>query len=93
MPDDLFSGQVSLPEEVAEEEFLAQAEGQIRGYGKLVSTGIVEIGRKLTEVKDRTGYQGFLTFVKDRLRWSEMQASRFVNVYQMFSTNKLLVTA
>ena len=37
----------------ANEEFLAQAEGQIRAYGKLVVAGIVDIGRKLVEVKDR----------------------------------------
>jgi hypothetical protein len=65
MPDG--GDQIALFEEVlppakAEEEFLAQAEGQIRGYGKLVISGIVEIGRKLIEVKDARWFQPFGRF-------------------------------
>jgi hypothetical protein len=36
-----------------------KAEGRIRGYGKLVIAGIVEIGRELVRVKARVGYKGY----------------------------------
>jgi hypothetical protein len=76
----------------ADEEFLAQAEGQIRGYGKLVVSGIVEIGRKLVEVQGRLPGR-YVAFVTERLGWSKMQASRFVNVYEMLKGNNLLPSA
>jgi hypothetical protein len=69
-----------------EEEFLAQAEGQIRGCGKLVVAGILAIGQKLVEVKARVGYQGFVDFVTDRLLWSKRSGDKFVAVYEMLSS-------
>jgi hypothetical protein len=74
------------PGEFGDDEFLAQAEGQIRGYGKLVVSGIVEIGRKLVEVKERVGHGKYTAFVTDRLRLSERAGRNFVSVYEMFKT-------
>jgi hypothetical protein len=68
---------------------LARAEGKIRGYGKLVIAGIVEIGRELVGVKARLPGR-YVEFVEDRLGWSKMHASRMVNVFEMFRGNKLL---
>lgn len=83
--------EVLPPGELSDDEFLAQAEGQIRGYGKLVVSGIVEIGRKLVEVKGRVGYSGFVVFVTERLSWSERAGNRFVSVAEMFTTANLAV--
>jgi hypothetical protein len=87
---DLISAAEILPP-TEDEEFLAQAEGQIRGYGKLVFSGIVAIGQKLVEVKDRVGYQGFVRFVTKRLQWSERSGNNFVAVYEMLLTAKFAV--
>jgi hypothetical protein len=54
-------------------------------------SGIVEIGRKLVEVKERVDYQGFVAFVTGRLKWSERTASRFIDVFKMFATGNLPV--
>jgi hypothetical protein len=74
-----------------DEEFLSQAEGQIRGLGKMVVSGIVEIGRKLVEVKERVGYPGFVAFVTGRLGWSERSGNNFIAVFEMISTAKFAV--
>lgn len=77
------------PGALSDEEFLAQAEGQIRGYGKLVVSGIVEIGRKLVEVKDRVGQAGLEDFVTDRLKWSRASGYRFIAVFGMLSQSQI----
>src|SRR5215831_404438 len=70
-------------DELDEEAFLARAEGKIRGYGKLVISGIVEIGRELVAVKSRhPGRYG--EFVSDRLGWADNTALRYVRSYQLF---------
>jgi hypothetical protein len=65
------------------EAFLAQAESEIRGYGKLVVNGIVEIGRKLVEVKERVGHGRYTAFVTERLGWSMRSGQNFVAVFEM----------
>jgi len=42
-------------------EYLHQAEGEIREYGRLPLSGIVHIGKKLAEVKGAIGHVGTLT--------------------------------
>jgi hypothetical protein len=44
------------------------------------SSGILEIGRKLVEVKDCVGYAGFVAFVTERLGWSERAGNNFVSI-------------
>jgi hypothetical protein len=73
---------------VNDEEFLAQAENHIRGYGKMVVSGIVEIGRKLVEVKERVGWKRYVEFVTERLGWSETQGDNFRHVGELFATPK-----
>lgn len=80
------------PGELDDDEYLAQAEGRIRGYGKLVVSGIVEIGRELVAVKERLPGR-YNAFVSERLGWSLMQATRFVNVHAMLRLNNLLSQA
>jgi hypothetical protein len=48
-------GELLLPGALTDDQYLAQAEGRIRGYGKLVVSGIVEIGRELVAEQERFG--------------------------------------
>lgn len=73
---------VLAPGEVHDDEYLAQAEGRIRGYGKLVVSGLVEIGRELVAVKERVGHGRYEAFVRDRLRWSTQSAWNYTNVFE-----------
>jgi hypothetical protein len=79
--------------EFTEEEFLAQAEGQIRGYGRLLVSGIVGIGKKLVEVQEHLKYrkdvEGYEAFVRKRLGFSEDTALRFVRSYELLKSRNL----
>jgi hypothetical protein len=86
-----FLPEIFRPGQVADEEYLDRAEGKIRGLGKLVASGMVEIGRELIGVKERVGYQGMIDFATKRLRWSQRSTDRFVAVATMFSTANLAV--
>jgi len=57
----------------------------------MVVSGIVEIGRKIVEVKDRVGYQCFVAFLTERLGWSERSGNSFVSVAEMFAAAKFAV--
>jgi hypothetical protein len=48
--------QANLPDmlavrDVTDHEYLNEAEGEMRGYGRLVVSGIIAIGKKLSEVR------------------------------------------
>jgi len=79
--------------ELTEEEFLAQAEGEIRGYGRLLVSGIVGIGKKLVEVQEHLKYrknvEGYEAFVRKRLGFSEDTALRFVRSYELLKSRNL----
>jgi hypothetical protein len=66
-----------------EREFLDQAETEIRQHGRRVITGIVAIGKKLTEVKKRLGHGKYEAFVRDRLGFGLDSALRFVQSYEL----------
>jgi len=79
--------------ELTEEEFLAQAEGEIRGYGRLLVSAIVGIGKKLIEVQEHLKYrknvEGYEAFVRKRLGFSEDTALRFVRSYKLLESRNL----
>ena len=77
---DLFSP--PAPPDLDDEAYLAQAEGEIRGYGRLVVSGIVAIGRKLVEVKERVGHGRYEKFVRERLAFSPRSAREYVQSYE-----------
>jgi hypothetical protein len=77
------------PPDLDDEAYLAQAEGEIRGYGRLVVSGIVAIGKKLVEVKERVGHGRYEKFIRERLRFSASSAKRFVQSYELFKTPNL----
>jgi hypothetical protein len=81
---DLFPPLAALDDEA----YLSQAEGEIRGYGRLVVSGIFAIGRKLAEVKERLPKR-YETFVRDRLRFSTDTALRFVQSYKLLESRNL----
>jgi hypothetical protein len=97
-PADLLAGTIPVellsPGEAANEEFLAEAERQIRGYGKMVITGIVEIGRNLVEVREHftEGDGRYTAFVTRRLGWSMMSAQRFVQVHKLFLAQQIVAS-
>jgi hypothetical protein len=77
------------PRDLDDEAYLAQAEGEIRGYGRLVVSGIVAIGKKLVEVKERVGHGRYEKFIRERLGFSEDTALRFVQSYRLFESRNL----
>ena len=77
---------VILPRELSDEGYLDQAEGEIRGYGRIVASGIAAIGKKLVEVKERVGHGKYTRFVVERLKFNERTARDFVSSYTLFKT-------
>src|SRR5262249_54726644 len=77
---------VVLPRELNDEEFLDLAESEIRAFGGSIVHGIVQIGKKLVEVKDRVRHGKNQTFVRDRLHFSEDAALNFVRSYRLLET-------
>ena len=62
----------------------------IRRLGKQTIENVVEIGRRLTECKRICGHGNWLPWLEREFGWTEMTATRFINVYEMSKSNKLL---
>jgi hypothetical protein len=62
----------------------------IRQLGKRVVTDVIEIGRHLAEAKKIAGHGNWLPWLKHEFGWTEMTATRFMNVYEMSKSNNLL---
>jgi len=75
---------------VSNERVLAQHAEAIRVLGKRAVRDIIEIGRRLTEAKELAGHGGWLPWLDQEFGWTEMTATRFINVYEMSKSNKLL---
>jgi hypothetical protein len=67
-------------------EFLATAATEILRHSRLVVSSIMQIGRTLTEVKERIGHGRYQAFVRDRLHFSRTTARQFVQCYQMLKS-------
>ena len=81
----------NLPEnpqshEISDEEFLAEAENEIRRRGKVIVSNIIAIGKKLIEIKARVGHGRYGQFVRDRLPISERTAQQYVRSYEFLKT-------
>jgi hypothetical protein len=79
--------QANLPDilpacDITDEAYLTEAEGEIRGYGRLVFSGIIAIGKKLSEVRTRVGHGKYGGFIK-RLGFSRSTAQNFVQSYDL----------
>lgn len=77
---------VAPPYEITDEEFLNQAEAEIRRSDKRVISEIVAIGRKLIEIKNRVGHGRYGQFIRDRLWFSERSAQQFVQSYEFLKS-------
>ena len=63
-------------------QFIQQQTGEIRGLMKRTAQGIVEIGQKLIEVKEKLGHGRFLGWLQAEFAWTDETARRFMNVAQ-----------
>lgn len=77
---------VASPHEMTDEEFLDQAEVEIRRAGKTMVSEIVAIGSKLAEIKARVGHGRYGQFIRDRLWFSERTAQQFVQSYEFLKS-------
>jgi hypothetical protein len=69
---------------------LAEHAAEIRRLGKRVVEDVIEIGRLLTEAKEIAGHGNWLPWLEREFKWTEMSATRFMNVYEMSQSNNLL---
>lgn len=70
-------------------QLVQQHTGEIRGLMKRTAQGIVEIGQKLIEVKERLEYGRFGYWLEAEFDWSYETAARFIRVYVQFSSVNL----
>jgi len=61
-------------------QFVQQQTGEIRVLMKRTAQGIVEIGQRLIEVKDKLGHGSFGDWLSAEFEWSWDTANRFMNV-------------
>jgi hypothetical protein len=57
----------------------------LRGV-KQTAQGIVEIGQRLIEVKERLGHGGFLPWLEGKFGWNERTARKWMNVTKTFKS-------
>ena len=69
---------------------LAEHADAIRGLGKRVVGDIIEIGRRLSECKRICGHGNWLPWLDREFGWTEMTATRYINVYELSKSNNLL---
>ena len=59
---------------------------QIHGLARATAAGIVQIGQRLTEVKERLGHGRFLKWIEREFAWSDWNAKAFMRVYRCFKS-------
>jgi hypothetical protein len=69
---------------------LAEHAAEIRRLGKRVVADVIEIGDRLTQCKKLAGHGKWLPWLEREFGWTEMTATRFINVYDMSKSNNLL---
>lgn len=62
--------------------FVQTKTAEIRILVKQTAQGIIEIGQRLIEVKEKLGHGNFLPWIRDEFGWSDETAHRFMNVAQ-----------
>jgi Protein of unknown function (DUF3102) len=72
------------------DRILAGHAAEIRKLGKRVVGDVIEIGKILGEAKRIAGHGNFGPWLKREFDWTEMTATRFMNVYEMSKSNNLL---
>ena len=62
---------------------------QIRGLTRMAASGMMEIGKHLTEAKEQLGHGRFLEWIKAEFAWSERKAENLMAVYARFKSANL----
>jgi hypothetical protein len=70
-------------------KFVEDARDEIRRLGKQTVEAICEIGRLLTEVKQRLPHGQWLPWLKAEFAWSERTAQRFMNSHALIKSANL----
>lgn len=71
--------------------FVQTKTAEIRILVKQTAQGIIEIGQRLIEVKERLGHGNFLPWLQGEFNWSLQSAKRFMNVAETFGQNQQIV--
>jgi len=59
-------------------------------HGKAFLADIIEIGKRLSRVKDRVGHGNWLPWVRDNFGWTDQTASNYMNVFELSKTAEFL---
>ena len=70
--------------------FVREQTEEIRGLIKRTAQGILDIGQKLLEIKEKLGHGNFLNWLKTEFNWSEPSAQRFMQVARQFKSIDLM---
>ena len=70
--------------------FVREQTEEIRGLMRRTAQGIVDIGQKLLDIKEKLGHGNFLNWLKKEFDWSELTAQRFMQVAKQFKSHNLL---
>ena len=70
--------------------FVREQTEEIRGLMKRTAQGILDIGQKLLEIKEKLGHGNFLNWLKTEFNWSEPSAQRFMQVARQFKSIDLM---
>ncbi|PSB08437.1 hypothetical protein C7B62_16735 [Pleurocapsa sp. CCALA 161] len=70
--------------------FIREQTEEIRGLMRRTAQGIVDIGQKLLDIKEKLGHGNFLNWLKKEFDWSELTAQRFMQVARQFESHNLL---
>jgi CheY-like chemotaxis protein len=70
--------------------FIREQTEEIRGLMRRTAQGIVDIGQKLLDIKEKLGHGNFLNWLKKEFDWSELTAQRFMQVARQFESTNLL---
>ena len=72
-------------------QFVQQQTGEIRTLMRRTAQGIVEVGQKLVEVKQKLGHGRFLDWLEAEFEWTHETARRFMTVAQQFGQSPHIV--
>jgi N6-adenosine-specific RNA methylase IME4 len=71
--------------------FLSEAAAEIRRLGKAAVADLVEIGRLLTECKERLSHGAWLPWLDREFKWSDQTARNFMHLYAMAAESKTVL--
>ena len=65
---------------------IRQRTSEIKDLMRLTAENIINIGQKLTEVKEQLGHGSFQNWLRSEFEWSEQTARQFMQVYRWSET-------